>query len=129
MESIELKIWHALTVTFAFIIATVLLVQRKGTEGHRQWGQIFMLLMMLIAITTLVMPATIGPRLFNHFGPLHLLSVLILYAIPAAFYSVKTGNILAHKRHILVVYFFGFILAGTLALMPNRFIHVWLWGS
>ncbi|MGI2171921.1 hypothetical protein ACROAE_17320 [Shewanella sp. MF05960] len=44
-----------------------------------------MLLMLFTAIVSLLMPAQLGTLFFNHFGYIHLLSLLTLYAVPAGY--------------------------------------------
>jgi uncharacterized membrane protein len=73
---------HLSTIVPAFLIGTFLLLNRKGTKVHKALGKIYMLLMLATGIITLFMPAYIGPQIFNHFGLLHLFSLLVLVTVP-----------------------------------------------
>ena len=87
-----------------------------------------MSLMLFTALVTLFMPAEIGPRLFNHFGFIHLLSLLVLYSVPTAYFAARKGNIKAHKSNMQNLYFGDLILAGLFTLLPGRLINVWIFG-
>lgn len=128
MNYLQLSYIHMFTVVPAFFIGTWLLFRRKGTAQHKFLGKIYMLLMVFTASVSLFMPAQIGQTLFGHFGPIHLLSVLVLYSVPMAIYNARTGNIRGHKRNMLALYFGGMIVAGTFAAMPGRLLHQWLFG-
>lgn len=69
---------HLVTVAPCFVIGVWLLARRKG-----------------------FLPAEVGPRILDHFGFIHLFSLLVLTCIP---------------------------LAGSFALMPGRLPHGWLFG-
>ena len=75
---------HLATVVPPFLIGTVLLFRKKGTLIHRLLGKIFSVLMIVTALITLFMEARVGPILFDHFGFIHLFSVLVLYLVPSA---------------------------------------------
>ena len=75
---------HLSTIGPAFIIATYMMLIKKGTAQHKFLGRIYMVLMLFTAMVTLFMSAQVGPTLFDHFGFIHLLSVLGLYSVPSA---------------------------------------------
>jgi uncharacterized membrane protein len=126
MGYIHLTYLHLLTVVPAFIIGTYLLLKRKGTPKHKALGKIYMVLMLITAIISLFMPAQLGSTFLNHFGYIHLLSLLTLYAVPAAYFYINKGNIRGHKRSMIILYCGGILVAGTFALMPGRLLNTWL---
>ena len=65
------------------------------------------------------MPAQVGPRLLNHFGLLHSFSLLTLYTVPTAYLAIKAGNVKAHKRKMILLYFGAIILAGGFTFYPG----------
>ena len=101
----------------------VLLIVRKGTRFHKTAGRIYMLLMLFTASVTLFMPANVGPRILNHFGWIHLFSFLTIYTIPTAYMAIRKGNVQAHKRKMLILYFSALIVAGGFTLFPGRYLH------
>ncbi len=126
MSYLNLAYVHLATVLPCFIIGAWLLLRRKGTALHKRLGRVYAVLILLTALVTLPMPAAVGPRLLNHFGFIHLFSVLVLVSVPAALYSIRRGNVAAHRGHMTGVYMGGILIAGTFALMPGRLLHTWL---
>jgi len=124
----ELMYWHLATVVPCFIIGTVLLLIKKGTNIHKLFGRVYMVLMMVTATITLFMPADVGPRFFNHFGWIHSFSFLTIYTVPTAYLAVKKGNIKAHKRKMILLYFGAIIIAGGFTFFPGRYLHELFFG-
>ncbi len=126
MPYLSLAYLHLATVLPCFLIGAWLLVRRKGTTVHKRLGRAYAVLILFTALVTLPMPAAVGPRLLNHFGFIHLFSLLVLFSVPAALYSIRRGNVAAHRGHMVGVYVGGILIAGTFALMPGRLLHGWL---
>ncbi|RPA58166.1 DUF2306 domain-containing protein [Shewanella frigidimarina] len=126
MDYSHLSYLHLATVVPAFFIGSYLLVVRKGTAKHKALGKIYMVLMLFTAIVSLFMPAQLGASFLNHFGYIHLLSLLTLYAVPAGYFYIKKGNVRGHKRSMIILYCGGLIVAGTFAFMPGRLLHDWI---
>ncbi|SMF83470.1 DUF2306 domain-containing protein [Pseudobacteriovorax antillogorgiicola] len=113
---------HLLTVVPSAIIGAYLFLGSKGTAFHKQIGKVYMALMFLTGIVTLFMEASIGPKLMNHFGYLHLFSLLTMYSVPTAIISARRGDITAHKRSMIYLYLGGIAIAGSFAFGPGRFL-------
>ncbi len=119
----ELMYLHLATVVPSFFIGTVLLIIKKGTKIHKGFGRIYMVLMLFTALVTLFMPAEVGPTLLNHFGWIHAFSFLTIWTVPTAYLAIKKGNIIAHKRKMILLYFGAIIIAGGFTFMPGRYLH------
>lgn len=126
MSYLDLAYIHLATVVPCFLIGAWLLLRRKGTALHKRLGRVYAVMILVTAIVTLPMPAAVGPRLFDHFGFIHLFSILVLVCVPAAIYNIRRGNVAAHRGHMVGVYIGGILIAGTFALMPGRLLHGWL---
>lgn len=126
MSYLQLAYAHLATVLPAFILGTYLMLQRKGTNTHKLLGKIFLFLMLSTSVVTLFMTAQVGPRFLGHFGLIHLLSLNVIYGVPVAYFAAKNGNVKRHKANLMGMYVFGLLLAGSLALMPGRLLHKWL---
>lgn len=126
MSYLTLAYFHLATVVPCFLIGAWLLLRRKGTTLHKRLGRAYAVLILLTAVATLPMTAEVGPRVLDHFGFIHLFSVLVLVSVPAAIYSIRRGNVVAHRRHMVGVYVGGILIAGTFALMPGRLLYSWL---
>ena len=66
MDYIDLMYIHRGTVIPCFIIGAILLLLiKKDTRFHRQFGRIYMILMLITAVVTLFMPSQVGPRILK----------------------------------------------------------------
>jgi uncharacterized membrane protein len=119
---------HLYTVIPCVFIGGFLLVIKKGTGIHKRLGRLYMVLMLFTAIVTLFMPAYVGGRVLNHFGWIHLFSFLTIWTVPTAYIAIKKGNIKAHKRKMILLYFGALIIAGAFTLMPGRYLHEMFFG-
>lgn len=123
MDYLQLMYLHLATVVPSFFIGTVLLLIKKGTQVHKIFGRIYMILMLLTAIITLFMPATIGFTIFNHFGWIHIFSFVVLYTVPTAYFAIKKGDVKSHKRKMILLYFGALIIAGAFTFSPGRYLY------
>jgi uncharacterized membrane protein len=114
---------HLATVVPCFFIGTLLLLIKKGTNIHVVLGRVYMVLMLFTACVTLFMPAFVGPRILNHFGWIHCFSFLTIYTVPTAYLAIKKGNVKAHKRKMILLYFGAIIIAGGFTFVPGRYLH------
>jgi uncharacterized membrane protein len=114
---------HLITVVPCFFIGTLLLLIKKGTKIHKKLGSIYMILMLFTGILTLFMPAHVGQKFLNHFGWIHCFSFLTIYTVPTAYLAIKKGNVKAHKRKMILLYFGALIIAGGFTFMPGRYLH------
>jgi uncharacterized membrane protein len=117
---------HLATILPAFFIGGFMLAKPKGTPRHRWLGKLYMVLMLLTGVITLLMPARVGPQVLNHFGVIHIFSVIVLIAVPLAYFAARNHQ---HKRHALnmiATYVGGILIAGAFAFMPGRLLHHWL---
>ena len=99
MVYLQLTYWHLGTIAPASVLGTYLLLNQKGTSQHRLLDKVYMSLMLVTAFVTLFMSAKVGPTLFNHFGAIHLLSVLVFYTVPSAYIATRNGNVIKHKEN------------------------------
>jgi uncharacterized membrane protein len=114
---------HLYTIIPCVFIGGLLLTIKKGTLIHKRLGRIYMILMLFTAIVTLFMPSAIGVSLFNHFGWIHLFSVLTLWTVPTAYIAIKKGDIKSHKQKMVLLYFGAIVIAGVFTLTPGRYLH------
>lgn len=128
MTYTQLAYFHLATVIPAFFIGAFQLLARKGTQIHKRLGKIYMIFMLATGFITLAMPAEVGPRVLNHFGFIHVFSLLALLNVPIAYVAARRGYIKAHQGAMIALYLGGILIAGTLAFMPGRMLHTWLFG-
>ena len=111
---------HLATVLPAFVIGTYMIFSRKGSKNHRLMGKIYMALMMTTAVIALFIKAEVGPQLFGHFGFIHLFSMMVLFAVPKAYFAAMRHDRRAHAISMINVYVGGLLIAGGFTLMPGQ---------
>lgn len=82
-----------------------------------------MIFMLFTATVTLFMPARVGGKFLNHFGWIHLFSILTIYTVPTAYFAIKRGDVKSHKRKMILLYFGAIIIAGGFTFAPGRFLN------
>lgn len=118
---------HLLVVLPCFFLGTYLLFAKKGSTFHLVGGKVYMVLMLFTGGLTLFIPAEVGARILNHFGFLHLLSLVTLWAVPRAWFAIKRGNVKTHKRAMILLYVGGILLAGGFAILAKgRYLNTLL---
>ncbi len=115
--------FHLATVLPCVVMGAALFAMKKGTPVHKATGKVYMILMLITAIVTLLMPAQVGPQLFNHFGFIHLFSLLALQSVPKAYFAIRRGDVKSHKFSMIGLYVGGIVIAGSLTLLPGRYLH------
>jgi uncharacterized membrane protein len=125
----ELSLIHLAMVVPAFAIGSGLMLRPKGTPPHRALGKVYLLLMFATGWLTLLMPSQLGPKLLNHFGFIHLFSLLAIVAPPRALFAARRGDIATHRRSMVLLYVGGLLIAGFFAFaMPGRLLYRLLLG-
>ena len=124
----ELMYLHLATVLPCVVLGALLFAMHKGTRVHRRLGAVYMVLMLITASLTLIMPALVGPRLFNHFGFIHLFSFLTIYTVPTSFFAIRRGDVREHQIGMIMLYCGAIVIAGGFTLMPGRYLHGLIFG-
>jgi uncharacterized membrane protein len=125
----QLMYLHLATVVPCAFLGAIIFLMKKGTEVHKLLGRVYMVLMMLTAAITVFMRAEVGPRLFGHFGFIHLFSVLTLFSVPQAYFAIKRGDIRTHQTSMMSLYVGAILIAGAFTFMPGRYLHSLFFGS
>ena len=121
---------HLLTILPCVPIGFYLMVfSKKGKYPHRFFGKIYMITMFFSAMVSLFLEAKVGATFLNHFGWIHLLSVLTVFTVPYSLIAVKKGNIRAHQRSMFFLYWTGLLVAGLFTLSPGRYLNELLFHS
>ena len=117
---------HLSTILPAFVIATYLLINKKGSTLHKALGKAYMGLMLFTAIITLFMPAKVGSAFVGHFGFIHIFSLSVFVSVPMAYLAARAGNMKLHIGNMIGLYVGGILIAGAFAFSPGRLMHTWL---
>ena len=113
---------HLAAVLPALPLGAYVLVRRKGDRLHRLLGRVWVMLMLLTALSSFGLRGMTGG-----FSWIHLLSILTLVSVPRSVVMAMRGNIRAHMRGMRIVYA-ALVAAGAFAFLPGRLLGAWLFG-
>ena len=114
---------HLWTISPCVLLGAYLLGFPKGTSFHKRLGKGYMFLMFFSSFISLFLEAQVGPQFLNHFGWIHILSVVTMGTVPVSIFAVRNGNIKRHQRTMVLLYFTGLLVAGGFTLFPGRLLH------
>ncbi|MER9313916.1 DUF2306 domain-containing protein [Mesorhizobium sp. M0659] len=118
--------WHAFAALAALAIGATQLALPKGTTRHRVVGYTWAALMLVVAISSFWIQQI---RLVGPFSPIHLLSMLVLIAVPLAVWHAHMHRVATHRRVTISLYVFALIGAGVFTLLPGRIMHTVVFGQ
>jgi len=116
---------HAILAMFAVVGGGVQFALPKGTLPHRVLGYAWVSAMLVVALSSFFINEYrwVGP-----FGPIHLLSCLVLVSLWRGVHHARQHDIRAHKRAMIILYCLGLLLAGAFTFWPGRIMHTVLFG-
>lgn len=117
---------HALAAFAAVILGAVQLWMRKGGRVHRTMGYIWVVLMAIVALSSLFIHEL---RLVVAFSPIHLLSIFTLWSLYMAIRAAKDRRINAHRRWMQNLYVMALLITGAFTFLPGRTMHMVLSGG
>lgn len=111
---------HVAAVVPAALLGAYLLLRPKGTPRHRLLGKIWLVLMVVTALSSFFIHQI---NMFYGFSPIHMLSILVLFGCWGAIANARRHNIEAHKRIVRSLYFGGIVGAGAFTFLPGRIMN------
>lgn len=115
---------HVASVVPAVPLGAWLMLARKGTARHRQLGKLWVVLMVLAALSALFIRGLSG----GGFGPIHLFVPLTLHGAYQAVATARRGDIAAHKKALTTLYLGALVIPGIIAFLPGRLLGTGLFG-
>ena len=116
---------HALLAIFADVAGGIQFALPKGTFLHRLLGYSWVIAMFIVAASSFFINEFrwIGP-----FGPIHLLSCLVLFSLWRGVRAARRHNIAGHRATMIQLYCFSLLLAGAFTFVPGRIMYRVLFG-
>lgn len=115
---------HAATALVATVLGAGALLSRKGFSAHRWLGYAWVGLMGLTAVSSFWI------RTIHWFpggyGPIHVLSVYVLWSLVSSVRAARAGRIQAHRQGMLGT-LWGLLIAGAFTLIPHRVMGQLIW--
>ena len=108
---------HVAAALAALLLGPVVLLRRRRDALHRALGYTWVSAMALTALSSF---AIHGLALVGPFGPIHILSVVVLVGLWRAIGHARRGEIAAHRRTMESLYSGAVIGAGLFTLVPGR---------
>ena len=116
---------HALAAIVAILLGAIQLLSRKGTLIHKALGWVWVLLMLVVSVSSLFIHEI---NMWGKYSPIHILSLWTIFCLLLAIYFVRIGNIKRHKQTMTVLYLLALILTGLFTLLPGRVMHMVIFG-
>jgi len=119
-------VWaHLATIAIALALTPIMLLRPRGTKLHRQLGWIWMVAMFATAVISLFVRQTNH----GHFSFIHILSVVVIVAVPRAIWAAKNHRVAQHRLTIRATVTGALLIAGAFTLPFGRMLGMWLTGS
>ncbi len=93
---------------------------------HRALGYAWVTLMLATALSAAFIRSTTIINL-DGYTPIHLFMPVVLGMLVWAFVALAQGNIRRHRRLMTSLYIGGCLVAGSLTLLPNRYLGDLVW--
>jgi uncharacterized membrane protein len=120
--AVHLHLWPALV---ALALGPVALYRRRRDIWHKTAGYLWVCAMALVALSAFWIEAGVLPIAFG-FGPIHALSLLVLYGLWRGVSAARARDMDAHTGWMRGLYWQALIIAGTLTLLPGRTLNTLL---
>ncbi|TBW49502.1 DUF2306 domain-containing protein [Marinobacter halodurans] len=116
---------HVAAACLALVLGIAQLAGTRGTLWHRSVGMAWVLAMFVVAVSSFFIHQI---RLLGPWSPIHLLSLLTLFGLCGALYSLRKKRYRQHGRIMVSLFVFGLIGAGLFTLVPGRLLHAVFFG-
>lgn len=116
---------HAFAALGAFGLGVLQLAAPKGTLPHRAVGWAWVILMLVLVVSSFFIHTI---RLWGAFSPIHLLSLLTLVMLPLAVWAVHRHNVPLHRGAMLGLFVGALVIAGVFTLWPGRIMSKVVFG-
>jgi uncharacterized membrane protein len=117
---------HAFAAMAALAIGLAQLSGPKGTLPHRAIGAVWVLLMLVVCISSFFIHTI---RLWGPWSPIHLLSIFTLGSLPLAVWYAHRHDVAHHRLAMISTFVGGLVIAGLFTFVPGRIMHAVLFGS
>ncbi len=115
---------HTLAALVTLLVGAIQLVLAKkgfaGTFTHKVLGYTWVILLLFVAASSFFIHEL---KTFGLFSPIHLVSIFTIFLLLRAVSFARRGNIRAHKRAMILLYFLALVATGLFTLLPGRIMH------
>lgn len=115
---------HIATVVPAVPLGAWVLLSRKGTALHKTLGKVWLVLMVVTALSTLFIRHVNG----GDFSWIHIFVPLTLHGAWKTIATARAGQIAKHRGHLVGMYLGALLIPGAFSFLPTRLMGAWLFG-
>ena len=113
---------HLSAVLPAVPLGGYVLLARKGDARHRMLGKVWLMLMVITALTAIFVQTS------GTFSWIHVFVPTTLVTSWHVIRTARAGRIAQHRRAVVFLYITGLILPGLFTFLPGRLLGTWLLG-
>ena len=111
---------HTLTASFALILGPFVFTPKRRGKLHKTLGYVWITSLFVAACSSFFIHEI---RLAGPFSPIHILSVITLIGLARGLLYIRQGNVQAHQRTMLSLYWLGVLAAGIFTMLPGRIMN------
>jgi uncharacterized membrane protein len=120
--SLVIKI-HLVFAVCALLLGLFQLLTKQGTPLHKALGKLWVLMILVICVTSFWIKEMMPNSIFLGYSPIHLLSIFVIIQMVRGIYYIKIGDIPKHKKTMASTYFGALIGAGAFTFFPGRLLY------
>lgn len=114
---------HVSTVLPAVPLGGYLLLAPKGGARHKRLGKLWLLLMVVTALSAIFIKTS------GSFSPIHIFVPLTLWSSYKVIATARRGDMVGHEKEIVGLYLGALMIPGIVAFaLPGRLMNTWLLG-
>ena len=118
---------HAFGAMSAFLLGAIQFIAPKGTLPHKALGVVWLLLMTLIAISSIFIRPSLYPGIpfIQWFSLIHIFTIVTFYGVTHGTYLLLKGGpgLKFHHKPFRGIFIGGLVVAGGFAFLPGRIMH------
>ena len=124
---------HAFGAMAAFLLGSVQFAAPKGTLPHKSLGALWVLIMAVIATSSIFVRPSLHPGLpiTQWFSFIHLFTALTFWGvIQGGYFLLRGGPALKfHSKPFRGIFIGGLVIAGAFAFLPGRIMNAVAFGA
>jgi uncharacterized membrane protein len=111
---------HVAAALAALVLGSVILFRKKGTTAHRAAGYVWVVLLLVTALSSFAIHEL---RVWGLWSPIHLLSVATILGLGSGIRLARAGRIRRHRNVMRATFFGALVIAGLFTLLPGRIMN------
>lgn len=111
---------HAFAALLLIPLTLTIFALPRGSRLHKRLGWAWVVLMATVALSSFAVNSI---RMIGPFSPIHLLSVLTLFALFGAIIAIRKRRVAQHRKIMLGLTYGALLGAGLFTLLPRRIMY------